>query len=103
MNELGELDDEEVADHLEDPGVPEYSIERTATIMWLLCEGGKYTTREIMTLTNMSRQGVWYHMGCITRARVPVTQIDGRWQIVRKRDAQEFWGQEKVERTHASR
>lgn len=63
-----------------------YQIERTATIVYLLALGRKMTTRQLMQLTGLSRQGVWYHMSCISRTIVPVTQIDKEWQLMTARD-----------------
>jgi hypothetical protein len=68
----------------------EYQIERTATIVWDLSQGKKYTTRQIMAMTGLSRQGVWYHMGCIMRTRVPITQVDGFWQRMTETDADRY-------------
>ncbi len=82
---------------MQDVLIPEVSIARTATVVWLLALGGKYKTSAIMRIANLStRQGAYYLMSGIAAAAVPVAQVDGYWQIVTERDAEAYWAQERV-------
>lgn len=74
-----------------DPDTLGYQIERTTTIVRMLMQGRKLTTREYMRVTGLSRQGVWHQLSCIGRAGLPVTQVDGKWQLMTERDLDLFF------------
>lgn len=50
--------------------------------IWLF-QGSKLTTREIVTLTGMSKQGVEFMMEILSQG-MPIVRVDGRWQWLRE-------------------
>lgn len=57
---------------------PEIPTERTALVVAALWEREKLTTREVVELTGISRQGAYDLMCRISRV-LPVVQIDQQW------------------------
>ncbi len=67
--------------------VPEVTVERTAMIVFLLCEGRRFRTAEVARLMGLTRQGAYGQLAKIARV-VPLATDGGEWFLVRPDDAE---------------
>lgn len=64
---------------------PEVTVERTAMIVFLLCEGRRFRTAEVARLLGLTRQGAYAHLSRVSRV-VPLATEGGEWFLVRQND-----------------
>lgn len=55
---------------------------RAGLVMYHLCLRRRLTTRQIMTMTGLTRQGVEYLMNNLSILPVGLACIDGYWQLI---------------------